>query len=271
MTTTTRVDPDRDLYPDSDGKPMSDNTLQFQWIVTLQGNLDALYRHDPNVFVAGDLLWYAVKGSPAVRTAPDAMVVFGRPKGYRGSYKQWEEGGIPPQVVFEVLSPGNTDEELARKFEFYDRHGVEEYYVHDPDNLDLSGWLRSGASLRPIDSMDGWVSPRLGIRFDLSGDELVILRPDGERFLTFLELQEQREEARRQAQDAERRREEADRQAQEARRQAEEEQRRREEADRQAQEARRQAEEEQRRREEADRRAERLAERLRALGIDPDA
>ena len=36
-----------------------------------------------------------------------AMVVFGRPKGYRGSYRQWEEGGIAPQVVFEILSPGN--------------------------------------------------------------------------------------------------------------------------------------------------------------------
>jgi Uma2 family endonuclease len=292
MTTETRVDPDRELYPDSDGKPMSDNTLQFQWIVTLQGNLDALYRHDPNVFVAGDLLWYAVKGSPAVRAAPDAMVVFGRPKGYRGSYKQWEEGGIPPQVVFEVLSPGNTDEELLRKFEFYDRHGVEEYYVYDPDNPDLSGWLRSGGGLQTIESLDGWVSPRLGIRFDLSGDELVILRPDGERFLTFLELEEQREvdrrkaqeadrqareaerrreEADRQAREAERRREEADRQALEARRQAEEAQRRAEEERRQAEEARHQTEAVRQEAEEVRRRAERLAERLRALGIDPEA
>ena len=29
------------VYPDSDGKPMSDNTLQFQWIVTIQGGIDA--------------------------------------------------------------------------------------------------------------------------------------------------------------------------------------------------------------------------------------
>src|SRR5437868_15431503 len=98
MTTPTAMD--RDLeYPDSDGQPLSDNTLQFQWIVTIQGNLDALYRDDQNVFVAGDLLWYAVAGQPTIRTAPDALVAFGRPKGYRGSYKQWQEGGIAPQVV----------------------------------------------------------------------------------------------------------------------------------------------------------------------------
>jgi Uma2 family endonuclease len=243
MTTETRADPDQELYPDSDGQPMSDNTLQFEWIVTIKENLDDLFRHDPNVFVAGDLLWYAVKGEPKVRTAPDAMVVLGRPKGYRGSYRQWEEDGIPPQVVFEVLSPGNRDEEMARKFEFYNRYGVEEYYLYDPEGVMFSGWLRSGGTLRPIDRLDGWVSPRLGTRFDLSGDELVIIRPDGERFLTFLELAEQRKEARRQA----------------------------EEARREAEAARQQTEEAQRDAEEARRRAERLAERLRALGIDPEA
>ena len=43
-------------YPDSDGKPMADNTLQFEWIVTIKGNLDLLFANDPNVFVAGDNL-----------------------------------------------------------------------------------------------------------------------------------------------------------------------------------------------------------------------
>ncbi len=86
---------------------MSDNTLQFEWIVTIKEGLEAVFRNDPQVFVAGDLLWYPVQGNPKIRTAPDVLVAFGRPKGYRGSYRQWEEGGIAPHVVFEVLSPGN--------------------------------------------------------------------------------------------------------------------------------------------------------------------
>src|SRR5438445_3715461 len=101
------------VYPDSDGKPMAENTLQFEWIVTIQGGLDALFRDDPNVFVAGDLLWYPVEGDNKTRMAPDAMVAFGRPKGERGPYRQWEEGGIAPQVVFEVLSPGNRAADMA--------------------------------------------------------------------------------------------------------------------------------------------------------------
>jgi Uma2 family endonuclease len=117
-------------YPDSDGQPMSDNTLQFKWIVMIKEGLEAVFRNEPNVFVAGDLLWYPVQEKPKVRRAPDAFVVFGRPKGHRGSYKQWEEEGIAPQVVFEVLSPGNRPAETTRKFRFYERYGVEEYYIY---------------------------------------------------------------------------------------------------------------------------------------------
>ena len=45
------------LYPDSDGKPMADNTLQYRWIVRLVTNLKPLFRGQ-TVFVAGDLFWY---------------------------------------------------------------------------------------------------------------------------------------------------------------------------------------------------------------------
>ena len=164
-------------YPDSDGKPMADNTVQFQWIVTIQGNLDGMFREDPNVLVVGDLLWYPVKGHPEISTAPDVYTAFGRPKGDRRCYKQWEEGGIVPQVVFEILSPNNTEKEMAAKLAFYDRYGVEEYYLYDPDGLKLSGWRRVRGKLRPIHKMDGWISPRLGIRFDMSGKKLVISGP----------------------------------------------------------------------------------------------
>src|SRR5262245_26764408 len=93
------------VYPESDGQPIADNTKQFEYIVTIKCGLEAQYRDDPNVFVAGDLLWYAVEGGNTIRQAPDVLVAFGRPKGDRGSYRQWEESGVAPQVVFEILSP----------------------------------------------------------------------------------------------------------------------------------------------------------------------
>ena len=135
------------------------------------------------------------------------MVVFGRPKGRRGSYKQWEEGGIAPHVVFEVLSPGNRPEEMLRKFEFYEKHGVEEYYIYDPDTGRLQGWLRRDDGLEEVSEMLGHTSPRLGIRFQPGEgpNNLVILGPDGEPFATHQQLAE-RAEAERQRAETERQR-----------------------------------------------------------------
>ncbi len=191
------------IYPDSDGQPMADNTKQFELIVRIKNNLELLFVNDPNVFVAGDLLWYPVEDDNKLRQAPDVMVVFGRPKGYRGSYKQWLEDKIAPQVVFEIWSPGNRISQMAKKFEFYERYGVEEYYLYEPNVVDLTGWQRRNSRLEVIDQMVGWVSPRLGVRFELSEEELQIYRPDGDRFLTHLELDQQRQQEKERAEQAE--------------------------------------------------------------------
>ncbi|NEZ67351.1 Uma2 family endonuclease [Leptolyngbyaceae cyanobacterium CCMR0082] len=177
-------------YPDSDGQPMADNTKQFRWIVVIKENLERLFAGNANVFVAGDLLWYPVEGNPKLRQAPDVMVVFGRPKRDRGSYRQWLEDGITPQVVFEILSPGNRSGEMLRKLNFYQMHGVEEYYIYNPDDNELTGLQRSGKALQLVSDMRGWISPALGIRFELTEETLEIYRPDGERFLTYVELGE---------------------------------------------------------------------------------
>jgi Uma2 family endonuclease len=177
------------VYPESDGLPMADNTKQMRWIVVLYGNLAAQYRDDPNVFVAGDLFWYPVEGHPEIVIAPDTLVVFGRPKGDRGSYRQWVENNVPVTVAFEVLSPSNTVAEMADKLDFYEQHGVEEYYVYDPEDSRLLAYLRRGSILQRLRQVQGFVSPRLGIRFDVAGPEMKIYGPDQRPFLTFEEMQ----------------------------------------------------------------------------------
>lgn len=199
---------------------MAENTLQFEWIVTIKGGIDHLFDADPNVFVAGDLFWYPVEGRPDIRIAPDAMVAFGRPKGHRLSYLQWQEGGIAPQVVFEVLSPGNRAGEMVRKFAFYQQYGVEEYYIYDPDpqRLDLSGFIRRDDRLIEIEKMAGHTSPRLAITFEVTDQGLRILRPDRQPFLTYEEIARsadklsQEFERERQRAETERQRAESERQ-----------------------------------------------------------
>jgi Uma2 family endonuclease len=181
--------PEKLIYPETDGQPMGENTIQVKWIIELFNGLQAVFRDRPDVFVAANLFWYPVHGDPTTVLAPDVMVALGRPKGDRPSYKQWEEGGVAPQAVFEVLSPGNTTDEMDNKRKFFRRYGVEEYYEYDPYIHKLRVWQRSGRKLVAVKDVNGFVSLRLGIRFAVPGTEpMTVFRPDGRPFRTYLQL-----------------------------------------------------------------------------------
>lgn len=229
-------------YPESDGKPMSDNTLQAFWIILLYTNLNALY---PD-FVAADLLWYPVKGSKKA-LAPDVMVAIGRPKGHRRTYKPWEEADIQPQVVFEIRSPSNTNTEMAQKRSDYEEFGVEEYYHYDPDRNVLEVFVRREGRLRQLPVVGSFDSPLLGIRFLLRPMGLEVLDATGQPFRLLEEERAERERAERQAEASAIHAEEAERMA--------------------AAERSLRAAAEERAAVERDR-AERLAARLRALGLE---
>ena len=162
------------VYPESDGKPMADNTKQARWIMVFHGNLEALLR-DVEAFVAANLMWYAKDGFPEECASPDVFVAFGRPRGERRSYQQWREADVAPQIVFEILSQSNTGPEMEEKEAFYTEYGVEEYYIYDPDKDHLDVYLRQGTVLRRKWVLHEFTSPKLGIRFDLTGPEMQVL------------------------------------------------------------------------------------------------
>jgi Uma2 family endonuclease len=175
-------------YPDSDGLPMANNTLHAEYIISTKYGIESLFADRDDVFVAMDLFWYPVKGKPKTVLAPDVMIAFGRPRGARSSYKQWEENDIAPQVVFEFLSESNTNPEMVRKAIFFERFAVQEYYLYDIERKELSGFIRyqeGDDTLEEIADMEDWISPRLGIRFDMSSGGLVFHKPDGAPFLQY--------------------------------------------------------------------------------------
>jgi hypothetical protein len=99
-----------------------------------------------------------------------------------------------------------------------------------------------GDRLVQIEEIDDWVSPQLGIRFVINeGEELIIYRPDGEKFIGFGELDELRRMQQQRADSAEREVIVANRRADNAEREAIA----------------------------AQQEAERLAAKLRELGIEP--
>ena len=56
--------------------------------------------------------------------------------------------------------------------------------------------------LEVIESLQGWVSPRLQIRFELSEENLLIFRLDGEKFHSFVELGQLKEQESQRAEQA---------------------------------------------------------------------
>ena len=187
-------------YPDSDGKRMAENTVQADWMGILKWNAEAQFRDRPDVFVAMDNLIYPVEGDNKLRQAPDVYLAFGRPKGDRGSYQVWREGGLFPQVVMEVWSPSSDQDDLGETFDFYQRYGAEEYYlVYAEFPAHVQGWVRSGDRLQPISDMAAHVSPRLGWRFEVERGRLTVVGPDGRPLRRPDEIAAERDEATRRA------------------------------------------------------------------------
>ena len=101
-------------------------------------------------------------------TAPDALVVFGRPPGYRGSYKQWDEDEhcarrSCSRCCRRATPTRSWTKSSASTTVTGSRSTTSSTRTRNHDRR-LSSVGRIGSS--PVCGMDGYVSPRLKIRFE---------------------------------------------------------------------------------------------------------
>ena len=129
------------FYPESDGKPMAETDLHRTLLLDMVASVDRYFRHDPQVYVSGNLLLYYEEGHPEKCVAPDFFVVRGVPKGLRRIYKVWEEKK-GPDVVVELTSRSTHLEDLGNKRAIYEDLGVLEYYIFDPEGYRFKPPLR---------------------------------------------------------------------------------------------------------------------------------
>jgi len=180
------------------------DTLQFEQIVLLKSGLDFEFSKKEDFFVAGDLIWYPEAENTENQIVPDVMVV-NRPKNRRHAYRQWEEDNIAPLVVFEVTSPVDNFTKLLHKFKFYEANGVQEFYLFNPENQTIEGWMRKGEKLVEIEKMDGFKSPSLSIEFKKNGERMDVFHTNGRKFETYAEISARAEKRSKRRQDAHRR------------------------------------------------------------------
>lgn len=175
-------------YPDSDGLPMADNDTQREAMTNLLHSLETRYSGEPDVYISGNLFIYYVEGNPGARVAPDAFVALGVPRGKRRSYRVWEEGRMPV-LAFEIASQERWQDLLTKKKDLYERLGIGEYIVFDPDGEliqpRLQGFRLEKGRYRqiPLEPDGSVVSLGTGLRILPEGENLRLIDvATGERF-----------------------------------------------------------------------------------------
>ena len=195
-------------YPESDGQPMGETDLHIEWTFRLRDMFKQRYRGQ-QVYVAANLLVYYEEGRPSRFVVPDCFLVFDSNPEFRRTYRIWDEGK-PPQVVFEVTSRSTGRNDMVDKAVLYERLGVEEYFLYDPNgqylNPPLQGYRAENGVLTQIDSTANSIrSQLLGVDLSLVGRDLAMIDfRTGRKVLTAAEAADEvAEEAQRKAQEAE--------------------------------------------------------------------
>ena len=118
------------IYPSSDGEPLAE-TQQHVLAILMTLALLRLYLQDQQAVVFADQFLYYIEGNPKARVAPDVMVVFDIEKRLYANYKIWE-GKQTPAIIFEVTSAGTKEIDWNFKKTLYEQLGVTEYWLFDP-------------------------------------------------------------------------------------------------------------------------------------------
>jgi len=218
-----------------------------------------------SVYVSGNLFIYYEEGNPKAVISPDVFVVFGVSHRKRRSYKTWQENNKLPSFILEITSKSTKKQDQENKPKLYASLGVEEYFQYDPtaDYLEpqLQGARLVGGSYEalPIQHTEEQIpyihSQILGLDLQLRNSFKGIGIAPLPKALRFYDAQtdrilpsqeevlEERDDALQALDSAEQRADSAEQRADSAEQRADS----------------------------AEQRTEALAEKLRSLGIDPDA
>jgi Uma2 family endonuclease len=264
MTNDVKPMPSVVFYPETDEQPMSESDATRDYLIYCVEALRLYFQSRRNIYVSGNLFIYYEEGNNQAVISPDVFVIFGVRNHKRRSYKSWKEGGKLPAFVLEITSLSTKKKDEVEKPKLYASLGVAEYFQYDPTaeylNPQLKGFALSNGQYQPLPmqqtgDLSFIHSSVLGLDLQLQNTEQYTIGlaplPKELRFFdpqTGLKLLSRQEV------------EQVLVQAEQERDQAEQERD-------QAKQERDQAEQE---RLLAQQQADRLAEKLRELGIDPD-
>jgi Uma2 family endonuclease len=174
-------------YPTEEPKKMGETDYQHIQILILEQMLRIFLKDKKDVYLASDLIVYYEEGHPNRRFAPDLMICFGVENKMRRTYKLWEEK-VVPQIVIEVVSKETWEKVVTTKRRLYERLGVKEYYVIDPEYKYLptpllAYCLEFGELVRQAVNNKRVFSSLLGLELVDTGQDFRLFNPNTGQFL----------------------------------------------------------------------------------------
>ncbi|PZU96395.1 MAG: hypothetical protein DCE90_10100 [Pseudanabaena sp.] len=106
-------------------------TQEHSWAILMTLNLLSQYLAGKPAVVFANQFFYYIEKKPTARVAPDVMVIFDIPVKMYPNYKLWE-GQQTPAIIFEMTSAGTKQTDLNFKKILYEQLGVQEYWLFDP-------------------------------------------------------------------------------------------------------------------------------------------
>ena len=168
---------------ESDEPPL-ESSLHLQQLILLLQCLEWLWKDRDDYFAAGNLTVYysrRQKKSEFFR-GPDFFVVRGTEKRPRASWTVWEEGGIYPHVIIELLSDSTEKNDRSEKKEIYQNiFRTHEYFWFHPTTLEFRGFQLMNSTyieLEPNEQGHLW-SQQLELFLGVLDQKLRFFLPDG--------------------------------------------------------------------------------------------
>jgi len=271
-------------------EPEMESSAHYLQLMLLVSCLDWLWQDRQDYFIGANLTVYFSREQLKNRDfrGPDLFVVKGVKQWLRPSWVIWEEDGKYPDLIIELLSESTADSDRGLKKELYQsRFRTPEYFWYSPTTYEFMGWRLVGHTYEEITpTTQGWRwSEELGLYLgvDATGDKtwLRYFTADGQKVLTPSEVarqevinaQREQKNAQRERLRAEQERSKAEQEklkADQEKLKADQERSIAEQERSKAEQEKLKADQERAIAEQERLKNQRLADRLRALGIDPD-
>jgi Uma2 family endonuclease len=178
------------LYPSSDGKSLAETDFHSAAVTVLRASLEDIYAaaRRTDVVLVSDVLLSGETATPCARRDLDVFIVRGLSKKSGPSICGWE-GGKRPVAVFEVASDSTYVADTGPKFEAYQRLGIREYFLFDPEGAfydpTLIGYRLVRGRYVPIRPVRGNILPseQLGLWLEDQGGVLRVIDPAAGRMV----------------------------------------------------------------------------------------